>query len=160
MPSLAPGLGETPTRWPPAEEKPTTLGLGGKYPDWCHGLVNISHGRAASLREKSTTLGAGGKCLDRRRGLVKIPHGHAASTREKSTTLPVGKKWRRLLCPRHWTRSSLAPRRISGQAVVVQCLAQHGLSLARVHMLSEDCTWAAPVHCLFQDISWLIGGSL
>ena len=31
------------------EEKPTTLGVGGKCPDWCHGLVKISHGRAASF---------------------------------------------------------------------------------------------------------------
>ena len=30
----------------------------------------------------------------------------------------------------------------------------------RAPMLSEDCTWAAPVHCLFQNISWLLGGSL
>ena len=50
MPSLAPGLGEkTNTVATFLKEKPTTLGVGGKCPDWCHGVVKISHGRAASF---------------------------------------------------------------------------------------------------------------
>ena len=50
MPSLALGLGENPTRWPPfLKEKPTTLAVGGKCQDWCRGLVKISRGRAASF---------------------------------------------------------------------------------------------------------------
>ena len=58
MPSLAPGLGENLTRWPLfLEEKPTTLGVGGKFPDWCHGLVKISHARAEQLQARWEILG-------------------------------------------------------------------------------------------------------
>ena len=56
--------------------------------------------------------------MDRRQGWVKISHGYA--------TLLVGKDG-----------SSLPPRIFLGQAVVVQCLAQHGLSLARVQRLAR-----------------------
>ena len=123
-------------------------------------MLKISHGRAASLRGKSTTPSAvgnvwtnagehlarirslnsgkinnsarqpsgkisssrrGGKCLDRRRDLVKIPHVHRQPS-GKVNNSARGQRWRRI---------------ISGQAVVVQCLAQHGLSLARVQRLAR-----------------------
>ena len=39
-------------------------------------------------------------------------------------------------------------------------LPRQGPAPRAAHMRSEDCTSTAPVHCLFQDISWLLGGGL
>ena len=59
--------------------------------------------------------------MDRWLGLVKTPHVHRQPS-GKVNNSARGQRWRRI---------------ISGQAVVVQCLAQHGLSLARVQRLAR-----------------------
>ena len=129
-----------------------------------------------------------GKCLDRRRGLVKIPHVHRQPSGKvnNSARQPSGKVsssrrgWKMFgsvsgggenstRTPQAFGKNQLcswakmvADRAGCGRAVPGPAwpLPGQDIALRAAHMRSEDCTSTAPVHCLFQDISWLLGGGL
>ena len=136
---------------------------GGKCLDRRRDLVKIPHvhrqpsGKVNnSARQPSDPSG---KVSSSRRGWKMF--GSVAGPGENSTRTPPAFGKSQQLCS--WAKMAAdnlgagCGRAVPGPA---RPLPRQGPAPRAAHMRSEDCTSTSPVLCLFQDISWLLGGGL
>ena len=133
---------------------------GGKCLDRRRDLVKIPHvHRQPSGKVNNSARQPSGNVSRSRRGWKMF--GSVAGPGENSTRTPPAFGKSQQLCS--WAKMAAdnlgagCGRAVPGPA---RPLPRQGPAPRAAHMRSEDCASTAPVHCLFQDISWLLGGGL